>query len=140
MGAFEWKSGEDLSSGNKRCQTKGWYHIMITTVEMPAKNKDGTLMTGVIGVFTGTIFAGTDESQKGKECRMIMKQPDLSMKDQGKFVKEKFDRFLLACSILKPGQTNTAVQFDESHVLGKQMIVSWDSYISKSDGKTYWDV
>lgn len=137
--SLEWGVGDNLDSGNKYCKTEGWYHVMIDQCSMPGRKDDGNLIDGSIGKFNCVILGGTVPTQREKACGLMFFQPNLSHRDQGKFSREKFDRFLLATGIINPTQKGAVVKLSEELFVGAQLVIHWTSRLDK-DKKEQWDV
>lgn len=136
---LEWGVGDNLDSGNKYCKQEGWYHVLIEKCSIPGRKEDGNLIDGSIGKFSAIILGGTNESQREKECTLTYFKPNLSHKDQGKFSREKFDRFLLACGVIKKDAIGATLTLSEANFVGSQLIIHW---VSRRDAqnKEQWDV
>jgi hypothetical protein len=139
MSEIEWGTGDDFSSGNRYCKQDGWYHVMIDKCSIPGRKDDGNIIDGSIGKFNCVVLGGTNASQREKECGILFFQPNLSHKDQGKFSREKFDRFLLATGVIKPDQKGITVMISEGLFIGAQLVIHWKSRLDK-DKKEQWDV
>lgn len=106
--AYSRQAGNDFSDGGFLTE-KGWYHLIVMSIEDPDPS-----FTGVAFEARCEVLAGSVAGQEGKSIRLRFNEPMLSHKDGGKFAAKCIDRFAIAVGLLMESEAGKNYAIDNS--------------------------
>ncbi len=121
---FDAPETTDTGGGNF-LRDPGTYHLICTSVEDPATNKDG----GVLGGFRANfqVLAGSTPGQRDKTCDVIFWDPKLTDKNEGLFARQRQAAFYIATGIIKPQDLGkSGLTIDPEKAKGRQCVATFE--------------
>jgi len=111
---------ELVQSGGDFVNKPGWAHLTVKNVEVPAKNRDGQIIQNVACRLMCEVLNHSEPDQIGRQMSYLVRLPNPSQKDGGKFVTVIIVRLAQAMGVLPAAQPGQQVQIDWNNAINRQ--------------------